>query len=227
MVASCSSIGGLSICVRFWCFATLFFATLSMLVLMSLLDLDYALFDLINKEWTSMALDYLLPLWRNKLFWIPVYFFIVSYMVVNYRLKGYYFVLFLLLSVGTADLVSSQAIKKTVQRVRPCREPMMMDERVLVRCGHGYSFTSSHAANHFTISMFLIFSLGSTRRGVKPVLFLWAASVAYAQVYVGVHYPLDIIAGALLGTVIAGMYSWLFLVSKHQLPGWIDKSSST
>jgi len=196
-------------------------------ILLSLLDVDYVLFDLINKEWTSEILDYILPIWRDKLFWIPVYFFIVSYMVFNHRVRGYYFVLFLLLTVGSADLVSSHLIKKNIERLRPCREPMMFDERVLVPCGHGYSFTSSHAANHFAISMFMIFSLGATRRGVKPVLLLWAASVAYAQVYVGVHYPLDVVAGALLGTVIAGAFSVFFLAWRQQLPGWVDRPDTT
>ena len=189
-------------------------------LLSSLLELDQAAFYVINTEWTSSALDWILPVWREKLFWIPVYFFIVSFMVINYRKKGYWFIVFMLLTVGTADLVSNELVKKTVERLRPCREPSMTEERVLVTCGSGYSFTSNHAANHFAISMFLIFTLGLRFRWVVPAALFWAFSISYGQVYVGVHYPLDVICGGILGTLIAYLGSYLYSISGSRQINW-------
>ncbi len=189
--------------------------------LMTLIDIDQYLFSLINGEWTNGFMDYILPIWRDKYFWIPVYFFIVFYMIFNYGKKGYWFVLFLLLTVASTDMASSQLIKKSVQRLRPCRAPEISGERVLVTCGHGYSFTSSHAANHFAISMFLIFTLAGRYKKVLPLCLFWAISVAYGQVYVGVHFPLDVLCGALLGGLIAYLGSQLYQRSGDRVLDWI------
>lgn len=191
-----------------------------MLALLSLLELDQSLFALINGEWTSPILDWILPVWREKLFWIPVYFFIMSFMVINFRKKGYWFIVFMMLTVGAADLVSNELVKKNVERLRPCREPSVTNERVLVRCGSGYSFTSNHAANHFAVSMFLIFTIGRRFRWVVPAALFWAASIAYGQVYVGVHYPLDVICGGILGTLIAYLGSYFYSISGPRYMSW-------
>ncbi|MBK8556199.1 MAG: phosphatase PAP2 family protein [Lewinellaceae bacterium] len=76
-----------------------------------------------------------------------------------------------------------------------------------VSCGGGYSFTSSHAANHFAVAVFLAAVFGGLSRWLRPGLLLWAAVISFAQVYVGVHYPGDVLAGALLGAIIGwGIY---------------------
>jgi membrane-associated phospholipid phosphatase len=102
-------------------------------------------------------------------------------------------------------------IKPTIQRVRPCNQVDMQKTVVLrVHCGGGYSFTSSHATNHFALAVFLIFAIGRHFRRIAIPLLLWAASIAYGQVYVGVHFPLDILGGALLGTMIGGFIGILY-----------------
>lgn len=114
--------------------------------------------------------------------------------------------LFIVLTVGTADGVSSHLIKKNVKRIRPCNtEELYTIPRV--RCGSGYSFTSSHAANHFGLSVFLILAVAK-RRSVKVLLLFWAFMVSFSQIYVGVHYPLDVIAGGILGAFIAYVF-WI------------------
>ena len=70
---------------------------------------------------------------------------------------------------------------------------------LLVSCGGGLSFVSSHAANHFGLAVFLSVVLGKRFPWVVPILIFWAAVISIAQVYVGVHYPIDITGGALLG----------------------------
>jgi undecaprenyl-diphosphatase len=69
-------------------------------------------------------------------------------------------------------------------------------------CGAGFSFTSSHATNHFALATFLSLTFRQWMSRYTWVLFVWATSIAYAQVYAGVHYPLDIVGGAALGSGI-------------------------
>lgn len=172
----------------------------------ALLDIDEAVFYWINVNWSNSFFDLLIPWLREPLFWIPLYVFIIGFCLFNYQQKGYFIILMLILNVGTADLLSNRVFKKNIQRPRPCKTLDHSKMILRVRCGSGYSFTSNHAANHFALSFFMIFLLGTGRRRLKIVLASWAASIAIAQVYVGVHYPLDVIAGAMLGISIC--YLW-------------------
>jgi undecaprenyl-diphosphatase len=107
------------------------------------------------------------------------------------------------MTVGVADQLSSELIKKKVERLRPCRETQLQPAaRTLVHCGGGYSFTSSHATNHFAVAVFIFFSWGLCWKRWRWLLLLWAASISLGQVYVGVHYPLDILVGAINGSIL-------------------------
>ena len=183
---------------------------MSLFAILSLIELDHSLFYLINSEWTNPFFDWLLPVWRNKYFWLPLYLFIILFAIFNYGKKSYWFLLFLIAAVGTADFISSQVVKKTIQRTRPCNDTGMEQIRPLVRCGSGYSFTSSHATNHFAVSYFLFATLGIQFKKVRGWLIAWAASVAFAQVYVGVHFPMDVFSGMILGILIAKLFVWMY-----------------
>lgn len=168
-----------------------------------LLSLDFYLFKIINGEWHLPFFDSILPYWRTKYIWIPFYLFLLSFLTINFKKTGFFIIIGLIFSLSISDIISSHLIKKTVQRVRPCNDiTLKEDVRILTRCGSGFSFTSSHAANHFSMAFYLIFCLGKIFKRIKLPLLFWAASIAYAQVYVGVHFPLDVIAGALLGSLI-------------------------
>ena len=185
--------------------------------LISIVELDQTLFHLLNAEWTNIVFDAILPIWRDKYFWLPVYIFIISFAVFNQKKKAYWFLLFLIATAGAADLISSEVIKKNVQRIRPCNDTELVGVRTLVRCGSGYSFTSSHAANHFAVSFFLLGTIGVRRRKLRWALVGWAISIAYAQVYVGVHYPIDVLSGAILGVLVAKFFLWLYKASGKSL----------
>lgn len=166
-------------------------------------SLDQALFFWINKGWSNPVFDVLMPLLREKWFWAPLYLFIAAFALINFGRRGRYIILGLVLAAGLSDFTSSSIIKPAVQRIRPCNDVNIREQvAIRVSCGSGYSFTSSHAANHFAAAVFLIGVFGIYARWVRPALLLWAASIALAQVYVGVHYPLDIAMGALLGSLI-------------------------
>ncbi len=113
--------------------------------------------------------------------------------------------------VAVSDTTSSKLIKKSVQRIRPCNDANIKSEvQLLVTCGSGYSFTSSHATNHFAVATFLILTLFRRFRWAKFALVSWAASIAYGQVYVGVHYPLDVLAGSFLGIIIGVLLAMIY-----------------
>ena len=177
-----------------------------------LIAADQFLFELINGHAHNVVLDWLMPIWREKSTWIPLYIALAAFVGYKYRLQGLYLILALALTVGLADSVSSKIIKPAVHRLRPCNDPALKAEvKLLVDCGSGYSFTSSHASNHFAIAAFLSLTLGLHYRRIRWPLYLWAASIALGQVYVGVHFPLDIFIGAILGIIIGNIVAKTYL----------------
>ncbi len=176
---------------------------------MNLIQWDIELFELVNSAMSNVIFDTLLPWVREPLFWIPLYIFIIGFVFFNYGRNAYWFVIFFILSVSSSDMISAKLIKKNVQRVRPCNtEYMHVIERV--KCGSGYSFTSNHASNHFAMATFLVLTLGRYIKKIKPWCWFWAFLVGLAQVYVGVHFPLDILGGAILGIITGKIWALLF-----------------
>jgi len=168
-----------------------------------IIEYDKFLFSLINGQWHSNFLDSILPFIRNKYFWIPLYLFIVSFMILNFKKKSIWMIIGLILTIIIADQISSSLIKPYFERLRPCNDSSLADTvRLLVNCGGGKSFTSSHATNHFAIATLLSFILRPHFKFVSLVLVFWAGLISYAQIYVGVHFPFDVFCGALLGMTI-------------------------
>ncbi|MBL0882473.1 MAG: phosphatase PAP2 family protein [Chitinophagaceae bacterium] len=182
-------------------------------LLQTLLDWDSWLFLKINTVFTNPWLDKIFPLWRDSELWVPFYLFLIVWAFVNFGKKAWSWILFAIINVTLTDQVSSSLIKNWFARVRPCNEELLYGKMrlLLEHCSGGFSFTSSHATNHFGFAMFVFLTtkpmLGKWGKG----LFLWAASISYGQIYVGVHYPIDILFGALLGigigTLTAGYYN--------------------
>lgn len=172
---------------------------------------DQAAFEWINSGWANGFLDSVAPWWRDKYTWIPLYAILLIGLVWRFRWRSLPYIGLLLLIVGSSDFVSSSIIKPWIERLRPCQDPEMADRiRVLINCGVGKSFTSSHATNHFALAVGLSLGLGRVYRWIIPVFLIWAVTVSLAQVYVGVHYPLDILGGAILGTLIATVWFWVY-----------------
>ncbi|MDP3470047.1 MAG: phosphatase PAP2 family protein [Daejeonella sp.] len=184
-------------------------------MLEQIIQFDQNLFFGINQGLSNSFFDWLMPALRNRFFWTPLYLFIVIFLVRNYRKKGWYILLFAFLCFGLTDYISSSVIKPSVGRLRPCNDPeIKKDVRNLIACGTGYSFPSSHAANHFGLAVFLILVFYYKWKLILPVGLFWAISVSFAQIYVGVHFPLDILGGAILGSMIAYIMYTILLVNK-------------
>eukprot|EP01136_Pigoraptor_vietnamica_P012915 Opistho-1_new@53323 len=158
----------------------------------------------INTEWTNSLLDSIYPWYREANAWVPLYLFLIVFAIMNFKAKALPWILFAVLTATLTDQLSSSLIKNLVERPRPCREELLMGQvrLILNNCSGGYSFPSSHATNHFGFAMFLFLTLRPIMKKWGYVFFVWAATIAYGQIYVGVHYPLDILAGTLLGCLI-------------------------
>jgi membrane-associated phospholipid phosphatase len=168
----------------------------------------------LNREWQAPFLDNLALFAREASAWAPLYVFLIVYMALNHGKQGWWWVVAAMALVGISDLVSSHVIKVLLYRPRPCRDPFMAHEiRFIAQtCGMNGSFVSSHASNHFTMATFIYQTLGKSHRA-WALFFPWAALICWAQVYVGVHYPTDVLGGALMGTLI-GLYGARFFNAK-------------
>lgn len=181
-------------------------------MLTSILHFDTDLFLLINQDMANTFFDWLMPHLRNPFTWAPLYLFIIIFSIRMYKKRGVIMILFLLATFGAADFLSASVIKPIVKRVRPCNEITLQGEVMnRIRCGSGYSFPSSHASNHFAMALFLIMVYKKRWKHIVWLGFLWAFSISFAQIYVGVHYPLDVLGGALFGSLIGYLFASVFL----------------
>ncbi|PYF68921.1 undecaprenyl-diphosphatase [Pedobacter nutrimenti] len=169
----------------------------------ALLHFDHELFLKIHRGLSNGFFDWLMPLMRNRYFWTPLYLFIVVFCIKEYKKKGFYIIGMILLTFAIGDMFSSRLIKPFVARIRPCNDPALVHDIIhRVPCGSGYSFPSAHATNHFAIAVFLIVLFYERWKPVLPLGLAWAFIISFAQIYVGVHYPIDTLAGAILGTTV-------------------------
>jgi len=166
-------------------------------------DIDQALFYQINGVWHHPILDAVLPWTRHSNNWIPLYIGLLGWLIYQVGWKTLKWLLFALINVGLTDQISSSFFKPFFHRLRPCNDPVLFGKTrlLLEQCAGGFSFTSSHAANHFGIAMFIFMTWGVTQKKYTRFFFVWAGIIAFAQIYVGVHYPLDIVGGTIIGLI--------------------------
>jgi membrane-associated phospholipid phosphatase len=176
-----------------------------------LLSLDLEAWHYLHLMWRSTFLDALTPYIRNQFTWVPLYLFLAVFMPYNFGRRGWLWCIGFLLCFAFADIISGTLIKPWVERVRPCNDPRFMHlTRLIVPRSSGWSFPSSHAANHFALGAFSAVTLHGRLKWFWPFPMCWALAVAYAQVYVGVHWPTDVIGGGLMGLIIGFVIAKLF-----------------
>ena len=193
---------------------------------------DHVAWYYVNYQWRFPVLDLVLPFVRNQWFWVPLYFFLFLYMPRQFKAKGWLWCLGFFISFVISDQIAGSIMKPYFMRLRPCNNPALSSIiHLIVPCGGLYGFPSNHAANHFSIGVFSAVTLSKGVKWIWPVAILWAALVAYAQVYVGVHYPLDVTVGAMIGlltgTLTGKIFNRFFNLFPVTVPVALPLSTST
>jgi undecaprenyl-diphosphatase len=179
-------------------------------------QLDQQLFLFLNSL-NSPFMDHVMYAISGKLIWAPLYIAILVYLGIRYKRNFFLILLFIILAVALADQTSVQLFKNTVQRLRPCHEPALEGLVHLVNgeCGGKWGFVSSHATNSFNVA--LISLLFIRKRWYTISIIIWALVVGYSRIYLGVHYPGDVICGSILGAFVGwGMYK-LYMLTDNKI----------
>jgi undecaprenyl-diphosphatase len=191
-----------------------------------LLQLDTRIFLAIN-GWHSETWDGIMWWISGKTTWWPFYLLLILFMVWKKRWQLLPMLLFLILVVTLTDQTSVHLFKNVIQRLRPCHEPTLQGLVHLVnnKCGGEFGFISSHAANTFGVTLLIL--LWIKKRWFTILMLVWASLVSYSRVYLGVHYPGDILAGAIWGAGCGWLISLLFTRILSMLPKkwWITQAS--
>ena len=171
-------------------------------------SIDSDLFLFLNGLHTD-GLDKVMIAITNMWVWLPLYLLIIYWVVKQYGKRCWWIFLAVGLVVLCSDQLSAHVCKPLFQRLRPCYNVDFQDLIYLPKgmAGGKYGFVSSHAANTFAVAAFLTGALHKNRGWIGVVLYLWAFISSYTRIYLGFHYPGDILCGALLGILI-GLILW-------------------
>ena len=183
---------------------------------------DRNLFLFLNGNNNSF-LDFIMYWASNRFIWIPFYALLLFFVVKVFGRKTYVILLLVAAMITVSDQVSSSLVKNAVLRLRPCHDPDIQARVHLVNgiCGGKYGYFSSHASNSWSLAVFLIIIFrksmpaGSVRKSritgtVTSMLLTYAIIVSYSRVYLGIHYPFDVLSGMAFGALTGFVFALLF-----------------
>ncbi|CAA9289773.1 MAG: putative membrane-associated phospholipid phosphatase [uncultured Adhaeribacter sp.] len=180
----------------------------------------------LDQEWFFAINGYHSDFWdpvmvaiSERSFWFPFYALLAAYLIYRYRRQSILILLAVALALLGADGISSRFIKPYFARLRPCHDNSLSETiNIVAGCGGRFGFLSSHAANTFAIAMLFAVILPRPYRYFKFFLFVWATAISYSRVYLGVHFPGDVLAGALLGILLGWLCGLLFHKLRSRYP---------
>ena len=181
--------------------------------------LDTQLFVLLNSTLTNPALDWLMPAITEQENWYPVLGGLWVAMIIWGGRKGRMAAVMFVIAIALADQITCSCLKPLVGRLRPCNALSPEQCRLLVGGSKAMSFPSAHASNSFAMATVATWRF----RKFAPVFYVVAALVAYSRVYVGLHYPFDVMAGAILGILLGRLAVWLVVYASR----WWERRRAT
>ena len=167
-----------------------------------ILEIDRAAFTLINGTLANPVTDFFMPVITGDNLLRAMFAIVVLAILIVGRRRYLWLALLAIAVVTVTDQASSALIKPLLARPRPCHS---MTVHLLVDCGSGYSFPSSHAANLFGQALFF----GLLFRKYLPYALAFASLVGISRIWVGVHYPLDMVGGMILGSLAGTIAAWV------------------
>ena len=173
---------------------------------LSNIDTDLFLFlNGLHTSWLDKVMIAVTQMWV----WVPLYLLLIYWTVKQYGKRCWWIFLAVGIVVLCSDQLSAHVCKPLFHRLRPCYNADLQDLIYLPKgmAGGRYGFVSSHAANTFAVAAFLTPALRKDRNWMGIVLYLWAFISSYSRIYLGFHYPADILCGSLLGILI-GLILW-------------------
>ncbi|MBP1655946.1 MAG: Membrane-associated phospholipid phosphatase [Bacteroidetes bacterium] len=189
-----------------------------------LYTVDVAMFSFLNSGLANPVGDFLWPYITDYDRYLPVRILLVVVwllLMVKGGKRGRTAALLVVVVLVCADQLSSFGIKPLLERPRPCHTvngvQVVQNVHLLVHCGGGKSFPSSHAVNNFAVATLFTFFY----RRWAWAFFAWAGLVALSRVTVGVHYPSDILGGAIIGMAVAGLIIWLWSLAGRSFASWL------
>jgi undecaprenyl-diphosphatase len=167
----------------------------------SLNRIDHSAFAFLNGLHTPV-MDAVMWYLTNPLLWLPFYLLLLWAVFRTYRTKGFWVLLFVALMITASDQISV-VVKDSVMRLRPSQDPSLCCVHLVNGYKGGlYGFYSSHASNTFAIAVLVIVILRKEFCFIAPVVLFWAVVMSYTRIYLGVHYPGDVLAGMMIGCVL-------------------------
>lgn len=173
------------------------------LIFNSLQVLDRQLLLAINRA-HSPALDAIMVFASDRTVWFPAYALLIAWLIYHFRRRGVLLLPLVIVAVALADSITSRLFKPFFARPRPCHDARVFPFLHLPDgCGGQFGFLSSHAANSVALAVFLAFVLPARRfQALKIGVFIWAALLSYSRMYLGAHYPTDVLGGATVGALL-------------------------
>jgi undecaprenyl-diphosphatase len=170
------------------------------------------------------ALDTGMMLASDRLVWFPAYAVLIGWLVYHFRRRAALLLPLVVAAVALADSITSRIFKPYFGRPRPCHDAALFAQLHLPDgCGGQFGFLSSHAANSMALAVFMTTVLPAGRfRALKIGLFFWAFLLSYSRMYLGAHYPTDVLGGAAIGALLGWAAA---LVYQELAPRWWPRPS--
>lgn len=187
-------------------------------------NLDHELFLFLNGLHVGW-LDPVMTFISSEMGWIPFYVILLYLVFKKLGWKGLLFVVIgVVVLITCSDQLSSHVFKPVFHRFRPCHDPLIQDLVHLPNghCGGQYGFISSHACNTFALASFITLIMKRFYKKIGLLMFIWAALVSYSRIYMGVHFPGDVLCGAAVGMILGFGIGHLLLIVMKKIQ---DKSA--